>query len=148
MQSIRHVLGTLPSNNEGVYELYHVPMCTHGKIQCYHGKIHFINCNLKHFNDKIVFKIIIITHTGNPGLKFWQKSPMLNWYYIWIMKKTKVNKKEAVIGSWLNLNCWNTNQVQYRTEGDDSVTRSGDFWKFLVTLFLSKVAQTHGEFLG
>ena len=50
--------------------LYHVPMYTHGKIQCYNGKIHFINCNLKHFNDKIVFKIIIITHTGNPGLKF------------------------------------------------------------------------------
>ena len=29
-----------------------------------------------------------------------------------------------------------------------SVTRLGDFWKFLVTKFLAKVAQIIGNFLG
>ena len=29
----------------------------------------------------------------------------------------------------------------------DSVTRLGDCWKFLVTWFLSKVAQMHGKFM-
>ena len=30
----------------------------------------------------------------------------------------------------------------------DSATRLGDFWKFLVTNILSKVAQMFGDFLG
>ena len=51
---------------------------------------------------------------------------------------------------WLDKNTPVTiiNQSEYSNFFDDSVTRLGDFWKFCVTNFLTKVAQKLEQFLG
>ena len=65
-------------------------------------------------------------------------------FYVVGMQRQETSSKNFSAGGVISL-CWFDKNSS--SSGPTSVTRLGDFWKFSVTWFLSKVAQMHGEFL-